>query len=144
MDPSLHYPTYSGMPPEAEYYQYSTKGPYKERFHTIRERYALASQMQEDFKRELDACLAKEKVLQEEVNLLIDVLGVTLADHSTVREYMAMTPPPPPSRALSHRYPVSQPKLEDRVAIIPPNEPLPQASHNKEAQGQTMDDLMEN
>jgi len=146
MDPSPYYPSYHGMPPETEYYgaQYSTKGPYKERFHATRERYALASQTQEDFKKELEACLAKEKALQEEVNLLIDVLGVALSDQPTVREFMAVTPPPPPSRALASRYSSSQPKVEDRVATIPQNEPLPQSSHNKEAQFQTMDDPMEN
>jgi len=117
------YPAVGGMPPEGEYY--SAQGPYKERFHATRDRYAHATQTQDEYRKELDACLAKERVLQEEVNLLIDVLGVTLADSPTVRDYMSMTPPPPPPRQLPHGTPrhretVQKPKVEEKETLPHP------------------------
>jgi len=149
MDPSL-YPSLGAMPPDADYLsvQRPPKGPYKERFHVTRERYALATQMQEEYRRELEACVAKERVLQEEVNLLIDVLGVTLVDSPTIREFMSVTPPPPAPRPLPHgtsRYPPGPKKEERNVSVVPKTEPLPHGAHGKEQQPQPMqeDDLME-
>jgi len=73
---------------------------YKDKFHSLRERYDVVTAKQEEYRRELELASAKLKKIQAENDLLLDAMEIVAQSQPTLLQYL-LSPqlPPPPDRA---------------------------------------------